>query len=999
MALNEHQPETQMTESTMQTGLTVEQVRQRLQGTEGPAHWRSLDELAQTEEFAELVQREFTHMLPLEESGFDRRRFLQLMGASLALAGLSGCSIQPDEHILPYNKQPEEIIPGKPLFFASAHPRQGFGRGVLVESHMGRPTKIEGNPDHPSSLGGSDLFDQASILGLYDPSRAQTVHYLGSPRSWEAFVAALSTQLTAQDGLQGAGLRILMENTTSPTIAVLLGRIRERFPKAGIHHWSADGTDNARAGARLAFGAPAHVHYDLSKADVVVTLDADLLTEGPGAVRYARDFAAKRRVVEDDHHMNRLYSVESTPTNTGTLADHRFPMAPARVEAFAKALATALGVDTRGGGEESLARTIANDLQAHRGTSLVVAGDHCPPEMHALALAMNERLGNLGQTVLVSDPVMAVEESGAGSIGALTRDLDAGNVDVLVVLGGNPVYDAPADLDFANAIQKASHRFRLGLGRDETSRWCQWEVPVSHWLETWGDIRAHDGSVSVVQPLIEPLYRTHSALEALAVIAGDEDSSGYELVRSTWLENEGASERAWRRWLHDGVADAGAPSRRMPSVDAGAVRRAAAQLGGASGLAVVLRPDPTIGAGEWANNGWLQECPKPHSRLTWDNAALVSPRTAESLGVSNEEMIRIEAGGRSVEIAAWILPTQADDTITLHLGYGRTHAGPVGNGNGFDVNPLRASDALMRVDGATVTPLGRRYRLATTQLHSNMEGRELVRTATFDHLHDDHGGHHDEGHHLDPNASLMPGFEYNGYKWGMTIDLSSCTGCNACVVACHSENNIGIVGKNEVLNGRELHWMRIDRYFAGDLDQPDTYLQPVMCQHCEQAPCEVVCPVAATMHTDEGLNTMAYNRCVGTRYCGNNCPYKVRRFNFYHYSDEDTATYKLMRNPDVTVRHRGVMEKCSYCIQRINHAKIEASVKDLPLSQTGLMSACQQACPTTAIEFGDLNDPEAKVAEWQNSDLAYGILTELGTRPRTMYLKRVSNPNPELVRS
>jgi molybdopterin-containing oxidoreductase family iron-sulfur binding subunit len=991
-----------MTDSTLQTGLTVEQVRERLQGKEGPAHWRSLDELAQTSEFAELVQREFTHMLPLEGDGFDRRRFLQLMGASLALAGVSGCSLQPEEHILPYHKQPEEIIPGKPLFYASAHPQQGFGRGVLVESHMGRPTKIEGNPDHPSSRGGSDIFDQASILGLYDPERAQSVYYLGLPRSWEAFVAAISAQLVAQESLGGEGLRVLMENTTSPSVAGLLDRIRERFPKAGIHHWDAAGMDNVRAGARLAFGRPAHVHYELSKAEVVVTLDADLLTEGAGAVRYARDFAAKRRVVEDDHHMNRLYSVESTPTNTGTLADHRFAMAPAQLESFTKALAAALYVGVRGRADrelEALANTIAEDLRGHRGNSVIVAGDHCPPEVHALALAMNERLGNLGETVIVSDPVMAFEEDGAESIRALASDLDSGKVDTLLVIGGNPVYDAPADLDFENAIQKATNRFRVGSSLDETGRWCQWQVPVSHWLESWSDIRGHDGTVSVVQPLIEPLYRTHSVLEVLAVMAGDDSSSDYDLVRSTWLEGQGVSERQWRRWLHDGVADAGAPARATLSVDAQAIVDASERLTAPAGLAAMILPDPTIGAGAWANNGWLQECPKPHSRLTWDNAALISPRTAEKLGVSNEEMIRVEAGDRSVEMAAWILPTQADDTVTLHLGYGRTHAGPVGNGNGFDVNPLRTSGALTRVDGVTVTPLGKRYRLATTQLHSNMEGRELVRTETFDHLHDSHGGHHDGGHHLDPNASLMPGFAYDGYKWGMTIDLSSCTGCNACVVACHSENNIGIVGKNEVLNGRELHWMRIDRYFAGDLDQPDTYVQPVMCQHCEQAPCEVVCPVAATVHTDEGLNTMAYNRCVGTRYCGNNCPYKVRRFNFFHYSDEETATFKLMRNPDVTVRHRGVMEKCSYCIQRINHAKIEASVKDLPLSQTGLMSACQQACPTAAIEFGDLNDPEAKVSEWQNSDLAYGILTELGTRPRTMYLKRVSNPNPELVRS
>ena len=991
-----------MTESTSQTGLTVEKVRQRLQATEGPAHWRSLDELAQTDEFAELVQREFAQMLPLEESGFNRRRFLQLMGASLALAGLNACSLQPEERILPYHKQPEEIIPGKPLYFASAHPMGGFGRGVLVESHMGRPTKIEGNPEHPSSLGATDLFDQASILGLYDPDRAQSVQYMGAPRSWEAFAAAMETLLAAQEGLQGAGLRVLMQNTTSPTSIAQLDRIRERFPQLTIHHYEPANADNARAGARIAFAQPAHVFYDLHDAEVILTLDSDLLTEGPGAVRYARDFARRRRVVEGDHGMNRLYSIESSPTNTGTLADHRLSLSPARLESFVMALATAIGVENVQARPEAELEpwiwAVARDLGAHRGRGLVVAGDTCPPELHALVLAINERLGNLGQTVKLTAPVMAHEGSGAASLQSLVNDLNANKVDLLLVFDANPVYDAPADLDFLTAMQKATTRVSVGHSFNETGRWCQWQVPVSHWLEAWGDVRGHDGAVSVVQPLIEPLYRTRSVDQILATLAGDATTSDYDLTRSTWIGTEGVSEKEWRRWLHDGIATRGAAAGLSLSVDHAAVRQAASRLGRAAGVCAVLRPDPTIGGGEWSNNGWLQECPKPHTKITWDNAALISPATAEALGVSNEEMIRVEAGDRSVEVAAWILPGHANDTVTLHLGYGRTHAGHVGNGNGFDVNPLRTVSDQWVVEGVSITPLGKRYRLASTQLHANMEGRELVQTTTLDDLQ--HGdAHHDEAHHFDANASIMPGFEYDGYKWGMSIDLSSCTGCNACVVACHSENNIGIVGKDEVLNGRELHWMRIDRYFAGDLDQPTTYVQPVMCQHCEQAPCEVVCPVAATVHTDEGLNTMAYNRCVGTRYCGNNCPYKVRRFNFYQYSDEQTEVLKLQRNPDVTVRHRGVMEKCSYCIQRINHAKIEAAVKDLPLKQTGLASACQQVCPTGAIEFGDLNDPAAKVTEWQESDLAYGILAELGTRPRTMYLKRVSNPNPELARS
>ena len=990
-----------MTESNPSGGLTMEKVRQRLQSGEGPAHWRSLDELAQTDEFAELVQREFSHMLPLEGAGFDRRRFLQLMGASMAMAGLSACSLQPEERILPYRQQPEEIIPGKPLYYASTHPRNGFGRGVLIESHMGRPTRVEGNPDHASSLGKTDIFDQAAILGLYDPDRAQSVQYLGTPRSWEALAEEMGNQLSAQEGLQGAGLRFLLQNTTSPTTISMLERIKERFPQATLHHYEASNDDQARQGSQIAFGQHVHVHYDLAEADVILTVDCDLLNDGPGAVRYTRDFADGRRVVEDDHEMKRLYSVESTPTNTGTLADHRLALAPARLESFMLALATAVGVpgvQARPEAElENWVWAIARDLGAHRGRSLVTAGDACDPALHALVLAINDRLGNIGQTVLVGDAVQAFEDSGTESLAALVDDLNAGKVDLLVVLGGNPVYDAPAELDFLAAMQKAETRVRVGHSFDETGRWCQWQVPVSHWLEAWGDVRSHDGATSLIQPLIEPLYRTRSLDQILALFTGDDAASDYDLVRETWISRAQMSEKQWRRWLHDGSGQASVASLDV-SVDTDRVRQAASTLGRTPGLCVLLRPDPTIGTGEWANNGWLQECPKPHSRITWDNAALLSPRTAESLGVSNEEMVRVSSGERSVELACWILPTQADDTITLHLGYGRTHAGHVGNGNGFDVNPLRTSQGQWLLEDISVTPLGRRYRLASTQLHANMEGRELVRTTTLAGMH--HGDeHHESGHHLNPDDSLMPGFEYDGYRWGMAIDLSTCSGCNACVMACQSENNIGIVGKDEVLNGRELHWMRIDRYFEGDPDQPSTYLQPVMCQHCEQAPCEVVCPVSATVHTDEGLNTMAYNRCVGTRYCGNNCPYKVRRFNFYHYSDDTTEVLKLQRNPDVTVRHRGVMEKCSYCIQRINHAKIEASVKDMPLAETGLVSACQQACPAGAIEFGDLNDPSAKVSQWQSSDLAYGILTELGTRPRTLYLKRVSNPNPELVRS
>lgn len=998
-----------MSEPKQDPELRVEDVRQHLARHSGPEYWRSLDELVGTERFQDLLEREFPRLLPESGSNLSRRRFVQLMGASLALAGLSGCTIQPEEYILPYNKQPEELLPGKPNYFATVSPVGAYGRGILVESHHGRPTKVEGNPDHPSSLGATDLFDQASILDLYDPDRSQAPRQLGRLRSWEKFASDIGTALEAHARLNGAGLAVVMENTTSPTVRGQIDRLRERYPEANLVFYDAAGSDGSRHGATLAFGQPTEVHYDLSRADVIVTLDCDLLTEGPGAVRYARDFADRRRVVEDDRSMNRLYAVESSPTNTGVLADHRHPLSPEGVRDFALGLAAALGVEGASDAEvdpqiRARARVAAQDLRAHRRRGLVVAGEACPAEVHVLAHAINHGLSNVGTTVRLSDPVVADTGDGTEGLRRLTAAMHAGTIDLVFLVGGNPVYDAPVELDFANALQKVESRVRVGLYDDETSAYCQWHLPTSHPLESWGDLVAHDGTVSIQQPLIQPLYDTRSVPEFLECLLGDPQARGLDLVRAHWRQVRGAEgfDRSWRRWLHDGRIDGTGGEDRPRTLRPDAVRSAVTALSRrqrpVGSLTVVFRPDPTVQDGRRANNGWLQECPKPHTRITWDNAALIAPRTAEELGVSNEEMIRLTVDGRSLEVAAWILPGHAPDTITLHLGYGRTRAGRVAEGCGFDAYTLRTQQNRWEVPGATVEPLGRRHALASTQMHQNMEGRDLVRTGTLDELQ--HGHLHHPHKHADVNASLMPGFDYSeGHRWGMSIDLSTCTGCNACVVACHAENNVSIVGKDEVLNGREMHWLRIDRYFEGDLDEPRTFLQPVMCQHCEQAPCEVVCPVSATIHTEEGINTMAYNRCVGTRYCSNNCPYKVRRFNYYEYADVETESLKLGRNPDVTIRTRGVMEKCSYCIQRTNQKKIEATVEDLPLSQVGLQSACQQACPTQAIQFGDLNDGEARVSKWKESELDYGILTELGTRPRTTYLTRISNPNPELERS
>ncbi len=993
-------PEEATVEST-----SIEQVRAQLRKATGPRYWRSLEELASTERFQNLLEREFPSLLPIDglsKAPVERRRFLQLMGASLALAGLNGCTIQPDERIVPYVKQPEQLIPGKPLYFASAHALVGgYARGILVESHMGRPTKIEGNPDHPASGGTSDLFTQASILDLYDPDRAQTPQNLTRIRSWGAFGDEMEAQLAAQQPLGGSGIRFLTESTTSPTLARQMREFLARFPQARWDRYDGAHRNGLREGTRAAFGRRAEFYFDLSRADVVLTLDSDFLTQGPAALVYARAFADRRRVVDDGTSMNRMYCVESSPTATSTTADHRMNLKPQQVDAFALHVARALGVPGPAPSVDlpeaaiKLADEVAHDLTQARGRCVVTCGDQTSADLQVLVHAMNEQLGNLGTTVQLIDPVEVDPQDQAASLTLLVEEMRRGDVDLLIMLGGNPVFTAPGELRFRQAMEKVETRVHLSQSFDETSEYCQWHLPESHYLESWSDVRAFDGTTSITQPLISPLYDTHNVHEFMELIAGDPQPDGHDIVRATW---QATTDRDWRRSLHDGVVADTKSAAIAATVSPAAVTQAATNLSRVrSGLTLELRPDTTVYDGRFANNGWLQECPKPLTKLTWDNAALMSPRTAEALGVENFDNVSIKRGTTEVTLPAWILPGHGEDSITLNVGYGRTKTGSVGKGAGFNVNPLATADLSWRIHDVQVTAAGGSHPLACTQDHHSMEGRDIIRSGSLDAYQKNplHFAHH--GHHVDINASLNPGFAYDGLKWGLTIDLTACNGCNACVMACQSENNIPVVGKDQVMRGRELHWIRIDRYFEGDLDQPDMVQQPVICMHCEQAPCEIVCPVSATVHSDEGLNDMVYNRCVGTRYCSNNCPYKVRRFNYYQYADNNTETLKMQRNPDVTVRHRGVMEKCSYCVQRINHARIEAKKDDLPLGDGTVTTACQQACPSQAIAFGDLNDPQAKVAKWQASPLNYGLLEELGTRPRTTYLTRVKNENANLT--
>ncbi|HEY7409476.1 MAG TPA: TAT-variant-translocated molybdopterin oxidoreductase, partial [Vicinamibacteria bacterium] len=967
---------------------------------QGRQYWKSLDELARSPAFEQFLHREFPEQASEWNDPAGRRDFLRLMGASLALAGVGGaCTRQPRELVVPYVKAPEEAIPGRPLFFATALVDAGYASGVLVESHMGRPTKIEGNPDHPVSLGGSDAVGQAAILDLYDPDRSQTLTYLGEIRPWNGFLAAMRSVLEAQRAQKGAGLRLLTGTVTSPTLAAQIQELLAELPAARWHQWEAAGRHSARAGARLAFGEPVDAHYDLGAADVVVCLDADFVGSGPARLQHIRQYATRRRAAAQaalgtpgaatGSAPFRLYAVESSPTPTGALADHRLCLRAAEVETFARGLAAALGVGAQGGEAAHgpfLTALVKDLLQRPAGTTLVLAGEHASPAVHALAHAANEKLGNVGRTVRYTEPVEARADDQLASIAELTRAMMAGTVQVLLILGVNPAYDAPADLGFATQMDKVPLRVHLGLHQDETAERCHWHVPMAHSLESWGDARAADGTVTILQPLIAPLYGGKSAHEVMAAFTARPDRSGHDVLREHWARQPGLAgagfEAAWRRALHDGVLRAApAPAPKSPAVRAGAWA-APADAGAPGRLELIFRPDPWVGDGRHANNGWLQELPRPLTKLTWENAALLSPATAERLGVRVEpsargtrtDLIELRYRGRTVAAPAWVVPGHPDDSVTVHLGYGRRRAGRVGTGLGFDAYALRTSDAPWSGPGLEVRRLGDRVTLACTQDHWSMEGRHLVREATAEELGRDVHVIQALGHDPARELTMHPSYRYDGHAWGMAIDLNSCVGCNACVVACQSENNIPVVGKEQVARGREMHWLRVDRYYSGDPQDARTLttrFQPVPCMHCENAPCEVVCPVAATVHSDEGLNDMVYNRCVGTRYCSNNCPYKVRRFNFFLYNDWTTESLKLQRNPDVTVRSRGVMEKCTYCVQRINAGRIQAKREDRNIRDGEVLTACQSVCPTDSIVFGDITDPNSRVSQLKASQRNY----------------------------
>jgi MoCo/4Fe-4S cofactor protein with predicted Tat translocation signal len=989
----------------------------------GPEYWRSLEELAGSDDFQDALHREFPKGASEWIDSVSRRGFLKVMGASLGLAGMTGCVRLPFEPIVPYVRQPEEMIPGRPMFYATACTLGGYASPVLVESHLGRPTKIEGNDQHPASLGGTDIFAQASILGMYDPDRSQTVVSMDDQRSWQAFMGAIRGPLSAQKALQGAGIRILTPTISSPTLADQLRGFLKIYPQAKWHVYEPVNRDNVLEGAKLAFGQPVETRYDFSKADVIVSLDADFLYAGfPGNVRYIRDFAKRRN--PDDGKMNRLYVIESTPTSTGAKADHRWPLRASWIQDFSNIWhkwkgATAADIQGSGSAGESELNSdtaVMLDIFRHQGASIVIPGDHQPPALHALAHAMNAQLGNVGKTVFYSDPVDANPVNQTESIKELVADMRGGKVDLLIILGGNPVYDAPADLNFADAMMNSKIPLRVhhGLYQNETAELCQWHVNQAHELEAWGDARAYDGTASIIQPLIAPLYNGKSAIEFVALISGQADATGYDLTRAYWQKQHsgGDFEQFWRKSLHDGWIEG--TTFTPKSVTAKSAPTPPDTKSDPIAIELNIRRDPTIYDGQFSNNGWLQELPKPMTKLTWDNAILIGPAMGERLGVKTIDLVELELNGKKVTGPVWIQVGHPDNSVTVFLGYGRKRAGRVGTAQGFDAYPLRTSAAPWIATGVTVRKTGEKYVLASTQGYQSMDTpngdhRPLVRETTLEEYRKKPNFAKEEEPPKELTLYTPYPYDKEDYAWGMAIDLNSCVGCNNCMLACQSENNIAVVGKEQCAIGRHMHWIRIDTYYqypdqeARDRDNPKAFFQPVPCMQCENAPCEVVCPVGATVHSTEGLNDMTYNRCVGTRYCSNNCPYKVRRFNFLLFQDWETPQYKMMRNPDVSVRSRGVMEKCTYCVQRINERRIDvetASVREGKKILIGdeLQTACQQSCPAGAIIFGNINDPNSKVSKLKAQSRNYSLLGELNTRPRTTYLAEVRNPNPELER-
>jgi molybdopterin-containing oxidoreductase family iron-sulfur binding subunit len=1081
-------------------------LRDKILAQNGKEYWRSVEEFVDAPEFEEFVKREYPDHAETWDDSLSRRNFIKVMGASLALAGLSGCVIQPPEKIVPYVTAPPDSLPGRPLFYATSYTLGGVAMGLLAKSYEGRPIKIEGHPDHPGSRGATDVRAQASLLDMYDPDRSQRVMFRGTASTWQQFQTQLRSFVDTNRADGGAGIRFLTETITSPTIINQFKQLQAELPNFKWVQYEPINGDNAMTGAKMAFGSPAQAVYHFDKAERILSLDADIFSGFN--VGYLKDYAAGKTWTPDKKDINRLYMVETTASITGAKADHRLAVKPSEMVEVAKGIAQRLGVagaSSSYNGNTQWLDAMARDLTAFKGRSLVVAGNSASPVVHALANAMNGALGNIGQTVEFVEPFSpGADKAQIDQLRELVGDIDAGRVKLLVILGGNPAYNTPADLriNLERINEKVPLRVYVGSHQNETADICHWHIPEKHYLESWGDSRAYDGTVTLTQPLIAPLYDSHNISEVVQLFFKENfDKADLDIVKGFWqtqnvpaakttaataastaasastantatasTSNGTASNAAansngttavgtnpasgttaearasqanvsstaaaagtnpatafedrWRKYIHDGMIPGTFGTPKGVSVNTAFLSQPVPPVQ-TGNFEINILPDPNIYDGRFANNGWMQELPKPLNKVTWDNVALISPKTAESLGVNQSREYDPQAGGENglafintkgtnqfsdlvtvtyqgtniERVPMWVTPGQPDGVITIFMGYGRSRAGKIGDNIGYNVFNARRSDALDWAPG-NIVKTGETTTITSTQIHFNMEGRDLLRSWDLEAYNENPRMGAQENEY---DLSMYPYQQHqqtyeNHHRWGMAVDLNNCIGCNACVLACQAENNIPVVGREQVDRHRMMHWLRIDAYFGGnDINDPEgPHFQPVLCQQCEQAPCEVVCPVHATVHSAEGLNDMVYNRCVGTRYCSNNCPYKVRRFNFLLFQDWDTPQYKLMRNPEVSIRSRGVMEKCTYCTQRIASARIEAEKDGRNVRDGEIVTACQAACPTNVFTFGDMNDHSSEVSKKKLDPRNYTLLNNLNTQPRTTYLAELKNQNKEM---
>ncbi|MCC5906155.1 MAG: TAT-variant-translocated molybdopterin oxidoreductase [Balneolaceae bacterium] len=1001
-------------------------------------YWKSLNELAQNEEYKKYAEREFPENATELTDQVSRRSFLRVMGASIALAGFASCR-KPVQKILPYSRQPEDMVLGEPLFYATSMPFQDSVTGLLITNNEGRPTKIEGNQDHPASGGRTSIYNQASVLGMYDPDRSRSPRRNGENVSKNDFVEFAADHFNNNNG------RILFidEATSSPTYHRLKEQILDNYDADWVTY-EPFSENNAIEGTQIAFGQRLRTvnHYD--EAGLVVALDDDFMSPQAhkNSVENSLKLTGRRSVESVDDSMSRIYSVENAFTNTGSYADHRLRLKSSQIAPFTFALASRLAESVSG---LSAFEGVSNDFSGHdwidvladellnnQGGSVITLGAQHSPEVHAAVAAMNLALGNEGSAVTYHElPYRVNRDENQAFIDAIS-ELQAGEFDTVVLIGGNLIYNAPADLNIADALGNAGTTIHLSKYYDETSQACHWHVNRAHYLEAWGDGLSYTGQRSIIQPQIQPLFNGISAVEFLGILLNGEETSGYELVQDTWSDVITSDfTREWERVLHDGLDTESGFDSASVSLSGNFASAVEGSLGQSevSGIEIAIKPDARVFDGRFANNSWLQELPEPMTKITWDNVALMSAATAESIGINPQRSfrnndvpkVRISAGGETIEIAAWVEPGHADDSITLTVGYGRSNVGRVADGVGVDTYPLRTTENLF-FQAADVEPVGSTYEVACVQDHHSLEGRDMIRTATLDEYRENPDFATFKSFHgfevpgmkqaLEKGDDRGPVSLFNEHygpdhqpQWGMTIDLNSCFGCGVCTIACQAENNIPVIGKREVGRRRIMHWIRTDRYYEGDPDNPTAYHQPVPCMHCELAPCEQVCPVAATTHSEDGINQMTYNRCIGTRYCMNNCPFKVRRFNFFNYTKEylttgnDPEIIQMAMNPEVTVRFRGVVEKCTYCVQRVNREKIKSKIAtgSRKPEDGAVKTACQQACPANAISFGDLTDSDSEVSRKKRNDRNYVMLEEMNVRPRTSYLARLTNKNPELA--